>query len=253
MESVRVDVNRFNTTEIAQMFSDYVGRMQDTERHTKAACKEVEAFDLCCSSEFPYNYRLQSLMYEKMMNCAVEFEESGFIAGFQTAVVLLFGQNEPFSIPTQIPKAEQKRTLLEVVANPKEDGKEPKSPVEFRKNPSEMANFIDDSEYIKSTQIAEFFETSNFKVVRRIENLILPYCDSEQKKHFIKIDGYNIQHKKCVFYKLDSVACKLYLKELEPKRKSFVNIAGGYAKMQEVMQKMFPTEKVHLPAQVIDC
>ena len=30
----------FSDTELAQMFSDYVNRMQGEERHTAAACKE---------------------------------------------------------------------------------------------------------------------------------------------------------------------------------------------------------------------
>ena len=50
----------FSDTELAQMFSDYVNRMQGEERHTAAACKEVDAFDTCCQSEFPNNAKLQS-------------------------------------------------------------------------------------------------------------------------------------------------------------------------------------------------
>ena len=67
----------FSDTELAQMFSDYVNRMQGEERHTAAACKEVDDFDTCCQSEFPNNVRLQGLMWDKMMNAAVEYEESG--------------------------------------------------------------------------------------------------------------------------------------------------------------------------------
>ena len=92
-----IDIDKLSDAEIAQLFSDYVTRMEDMERHTKAACKEVDAFDLCCVSEFPRNIRLQNLMYDKMMNCAVEFEESGFIAGFRTAVALLNGQEAHFA------------------------------------------------------------------------------------------------------------------------------------------------------------
>ena len=84
-----MDYTRLSDAEIAQMFSDYVGRMQDKERHTRSACKEVDNFDTCCASEFPNNVRLQNLMYEKMMDAAVEFEESGFIAGFKTAVAII--------------------------------------------------------------------------------------------------------------------------------------------------------------------
>lgn len=234
-----VDITSLSATEIAQMFSDYVERMQDQERHTEAACKEVEAFDLCCASEFPRNIRLQSIMYDKMMNCAVEFEESGFIAGFQTAVALFSGKEEVLQEPTQIPTPEPPKRLPEAITKPK--GKE------FRENPPEDANFAKDG-YVKSTQIAEMFGQTNYKVVKRIEDLILPYCSEDLKKHFIKVDGYNIQHKRCVFYKLDDIACRLYIKEIEPKKSTFVNIAGGIAKLEELLQRMYPTEKIALPA-----
>lgn len=95
---------------------------------------------------------------------------------------------------------------------------------------------------ITTKQIAEMFETTNFKVVRRVENQILPYLDKESKAYFRKVEGVNVQHKPVTFYKLNKVACQQYLKQMEPKKKNFVNIAGGYAKMQELMEKVFPTE-----------
>lgn len=228
-----------SVTEIAQMFSDYVAKNEDTERHTVAACKEVEAFDLCCNSEFPNNYRLQCLMYDKMMNCAVEFEESGFIAGFQTAVALLSGQEEVLSKATQNPTLEAETRQHRAINDKK--GKE------FRENPPDNANFVNDG-YVKSTQIAEMFGQTNHKVVKRIDTQILPYCSDEMKSHFIKVDGYNIQHKRCVFYKMDDIACRLYIKEMDPKKSTFVNIAGGIAKLEELLQRMYPTERIALPA-----
>ena len=87
MERLTVEgVNILGDVLIAQMFHDYVERMEDKERHTQAACKEVDEFDACCSSEFSNDVRVQNLLYEKMMNVAVEFEESGFLAGFQVAM-----------------------------------------------------------------------------------------------------------------------------------------------------------------------
>jgi len=102
---------KYSDTEIAQMFSDYVTRMQDKPRHTGAALKESDAFDTFCESEFPRNRRLQVNLFERMMNCAVEYEESGFIAGFKTAMALKSGQEEVFSEPSNIstPKREKKR------------------------------------------------------------------------------------------------------------------------------------------------
>ena len=68
--------NRYSDTEIAQMFSDYVTRMEDRPRHTGAAIKEADAFNLFCESEFPMNVRLQTQLFERMMNTAIEYEES---------------------------------------------------------------------------------------------------------------------------------------------------------------------------------
>ena len=220
---------KLSDTEIAQMFADYVTRMKDRERHTGAAVKEADAFDTFLESEFPRNIRLQTNLYNRMMNTAVEYEESGFIAGFKTAMALLSGQEELLPAPTQIttPKAETSKPIYAPAIN---------------------SNFIEEDGVINTKQIADMFETTNFKVVRRIEKQILPYLDEGTRKYFVKVEGHNIQHKPTVFYKLNKTACSLYLKEMEPKRKNFVNIAGGYAKLQELMRKVFPTEKVPLPA-----
>lgn len=227
MRGIEIDTSKLSNTEIAQMFSDYVNRMQDTERHTEAACKEADAFDLCCSSEFPNNVRLQNLMWEKMMNVAVEFEESGFIAGFKTAMAFLSGQEEYLFQPTQISTLEEEKSLHKAVNEPQEE-----------------VIMVDtaNKDCITTKQIAEMFETTNFKVVRRIEKQILPHLDAESKKYFDKVVGKNIQHKPITFYRLNKAACQLYLKEIEPKRKNFINIAGGYAKLQELMEMVFPAE-----------
>ena len=54
---------KLSDTEIAQMFADYVTRMEDRERHTGAAVKEADAFDTFLESEFPRNIRLQTNLY----------------------------------------------------------------------------------------------------------------------------------------------------------------------------------------------
>lgn len=263
--------DRYSDSEISQMFSDYVTRMEDKPRHTKAAIKEVDAFDTYCESEFPRNVRVQNGLYERMMNAAVEYEESGFIAGFKTAMALMSGNDELLPTPVE-PHGEaekaQEQTISSQINN--SSSKEEKSQHEavtasktagtaaqeptadesasFRKNPPNVANFAEDNDHVNTVQIAEMFGTTNFKVVRRIETKILPFCDEKIKEHFIRVEGYNIQHKRCTFYRLDSVACRLYLDELEPKKRTYINIAGGVAKMQELMQKLFPTERLALPA-----
>lgn len=75
--------------QISEMFSDYVTSKEDEERHTQAACKEADAFELYCDCLFPGNTRMQTDLYDKMMDVAVEFEESGFVAGVKWILDLL--------------------------------------------------------------------------------------------------------------------------------------------------------------------
>lgn len=212
---------------ISEMFRNYVASTEDKERHTEMACKEVDAYDRFCEEVFPGNARMQSESYDKMMNAAVEFEESGFIAGARWMLMLIQGKElhiEP--LPT-IPPLDAEQSQQEAVNASKED-----------------AMLVDtaNTDCITTKQIAEMFETTNFKVVRRIEKQILPYLDTESKKYFDKVEGRNVQHKPITFYRLNKAACQLYLKEIEPKRKNFINIAGGYAKLQELMELVFPAE-----------
>ena len=224
-----VAISNFNMTEIAQMLSDYVCRMEDKERHTEAACKEVDNFDICCMSEFPNNVRLQKLMLDKMMDCAVEFEESGFIAGFQTAVALLLGKEEILPQPTQITSHEEEKRLHVAISKPQKA--------------SEACIGC-----ITSLQIAELFGHRNQKVISRIEERILPYLDKDSRAYFEKVDGVNIQNKPVTFYKMNRVACQMYLDLMESKKSTFVNIAGGYAKLQELMERVFPTDRIAVTA-----
>lgn len=99
---------------------------------------------------------------------------------------------------------------------------------------------------ITTKQIAELFSTSNFKVVRRIDERIMPYLDSETRKNFQLVRGFNSQHKKTTFYRLNRTACELYLEEIS-KYKKLVNIAGGCGAMQELVAKVFPADARSLP------
>lgn len=69
-------------------FTQYVESFDNKERHTPEACQAVDQF----SSDIenidttqPDDYQQQSRLYNSMMNAAVEFEESGFIAGMRWA------------------------------------------------------------------------------------------------------------------------------------------------------------------------
>ena len=212
-----MEATKFSVTEIAQMFSDYVERMQNKERHTQAACKEVAAFDLCCDSEFPNNARLQNLMFEKMMNCAVEYEESGFIAGFQTAAALLCGKEDLLHQPAEIPTPETETTFLEPIATPQEE-----------------VNLT----FISTRKIGEMFDTPNWKVVKRIEDNILPECSEQEKKGFIKCTEKNEQKRDTIVYRLDHQACKLYIQYMSRSTK-FFNVAAGIGKLQEMINAVF--------------
>ena len=83
---MKMDASKFTNEEIKELFKQYVTENEDRERHTEAACKEVDAFDQFCEELFPGMLQRQRKVYDKMMDVAVEFEEGGFIAGFITAM-----------------------------------------------------------------------------------------------------------------------------------------------------------------------
>lgn len=74
--------------EITRLFCDYVTRTESRPRHTAEAEREVDVFDQFCADAFPHDIKLHIELLDRMMNVAVEFEESGFIAGFKTAMRL---------------------------------------------------------------------------------------------------------------------------------------------------------------------
>ena len=95
-------INMTNVTDemLAEMFIDYINSMENEERHTKKACKEVENFDKYCEELFPNDIKQQTSIYDKMMDVAVEYEESGFIAGARWILNLIKEQEE--TKPTSI-------------------------------------------------------------------------------------------------------------------------------------------------------
>jgi len=56
---------------------------------------------------------------------------------------------------------------------------------------------------ITSKQIAEMFESTNAKVVRRIDRMIVPMIDSDSRNGFEKYNGVNVQNKPITFYRLN--------------------------------------------------
>lgn len=223
------DTLRFNDNAIKELFCQYVGGFEDAERHSKSAVQEVEIFDSFCSGALSSNMGLQIALYNKMMNVAVEFEEGGFVSGFKYAMNLLLAQEQENEADTQIPILEAETRQHEAVKVSNGD-------------------FKPDECFITSLQIGELFQTPNFKIVKRIEERIMPLLDESSKALFQKASGMNTQNKPVMYYKLNQAACKMYLEVMEPNKAKFLNIAGGYAKLQELMQKVFPTEQVPLPA-----
>lgn len=220
-------LRQLDGTAISRLFCDYVSGMADKPRHTVQADLEVDIFDQFLAGAFPHNAKLHNKLYDRMMSVAVEFEESGFISGFRYALALLIGQELDSSEPEQIPTVETGKTAHEALTGSHEQ--------------IQMVDSVG-TDCITTKQIAEMFGTTNFKVVRRIEKQILPYLDQESQKFFCRVEGCNIQHKPVVFYKLNRAACQMYLQSVETKKKSFINIAGGYAKLQELMEKVFPSD-----------
>ena len=69
--------------QLAEYFREYVDGCQCKERHTEAACNEVEQYDKMVAYFFPKELKPQNRFYDKMMDVAVEYEESGFMAGYR--------------------------------------------------------------------------------------------------------------------------------------------------------------------------
>lgn len=224
---------KFNDKAIQQLFFQYVESCQDKERHSAEAVRCAEVFDDFCSRHIEGDMLKKIEAYTKMTDVAVEFEEGGFIAGFKMAMNLLLAQEPNLSDDTQNTTYEAGESQHEAV------------------NASNDASDDDarmDNCFITSVQIAELFGQVHSKVMHRIEDRIMPFLDETSKAMFKKEIGKNRQNKDLPFYKLNQAACMMYLEIMESKKTQFINIAGGYAKLQELMQSTFRTEAVPLPA-----
>ena len=224
----------YNVSDIRKLFRDYVLSFGSSPRHPQAAVRETELFNEFLNGAFPLNGTIRSELYQRMMNCAVEFEESGFIAGFQVGfqcaanpdadhVNLVCANGDPsmdaISSQTANPSASEREKPGDVPAEPKN--------VKSGTSAS-----------ISSREIADMFGTTNAKVVYRIEDVILPALDKKRKRFFRLTIGTTRQHRRCKMYYLNKAACELYLAEMDPSKK-FVNVANGIVELTERMKAVF--------------
>lgn len=134
--------------------------MQDHERHTDTACKEVAASDECCSRVFPEDARLQNVLNDKMMNCAVEFEENGFIAGFNTAFYMLFGLDNGFSFSTQQTTSPAGKSQHRVIQDSQWCSKKPQIDKEMENKKSEKAKIVHEKSWINILTQSRYLKCS---------------------------------------------------------------------------------------------
>lgn len=233
----------YSDQSIGRMFDDYVDSTNGKERHTASAVRDYDIFADYVENETRSSNAVQNALLEKAMDFAVEYEESGFIAGFRWAVMMLLrGAPEP---PAEAPEQASKPPARKSYSEPVKPAPAPSTP-RLRDTDDDLCVDKPVPGCITTKQIAELFCTTNFKVVRRINERILPYIDSETQRNFTMVRGFNSQHKMTTFYRLNRTACELYLEEIS-KYKKLVNVAGGCGAFQELIAKVFPADARSLP------
>ena len=222
-----------NTEAIRKMFRDYVENADGKPRHSQEARYQAGMFSSFLDGAIPYNMKLRDAIYARMMDCAVEYEQSGFIAGvrfvlnrFEDITEALRIGNYP--IQSEAEAERQADTAQKGRQNPETADDTPADTEEEQVNAC-----------ISSKQIAEIFESTNAKVVRRIEERIMPNLDAQSQQYFRMDVKYTPQNRRYKIYYLNKTACDLYMAEMEPHKK-FISIAGGLVKMRELMKKVFP-------------
>lgn len=221
----------YDTAAIQKMYSEYVLACDGQDRHTEGVRKKLGAYNAFMAGAFPMNSRIQNDLYERMMECAVEFEESGFIAGFgigfRCALGLLQSSASPVRMETPLD------TSQEETPSPATD--EAKAESDFW-----TPKGTDTRGCITSRDIAELFGVTHCSVVQRIER-ILPRLDAESKGFFRVGTHLSPKNRMYKMYLLNKAACDLYIEEIN-KYSQFINIAGGLGKMQRLMKEVFPAE-----------
>lgn len=201
--------------QLAEYFKEYVESCQCKERHTDAACNEVEQYDKLVAYFFPKELKPQVKLYDKMMDVAVEYEESGFMAGYRMCLKHL---------------QEQEQSVGSEATNP--------TPEEIKPQVQVETGSVDALDFISSRQIGDMFSAPNGKVVRRIKNQILPYCTDEQRKEFSLTSERSRQNKYIEVYRLSKKACGIYLDHME-KWSGMLNVMNGISEMRKKMQEVF--------------
>lgn len=210
------DVQKELTNEqLGEYFKEYVESYQCKERHTDAACNEVEQYDKLVAYFFPKELKPQVKLYDKMMDVAVEYEESGFMAGYRMCLKHL---------------QEQEQSVGSEATNP--------TPEEIKPQVQVETGSVDALDFISSRQIGDMFSAPNGKVVRRIKNQILPYCTEEQRKEFSLTSERSRQNKYIEVYRLSKKACGIYLDHME-KWSGMLNVMNGISEMRKKMQEVF--------------
>ena len=258
----------YDVAAIQRMFRDYVGREDGKNRHTQEANYQIGLYSAFTAGAFQTNSRLQDDLYNRMMDCAVEFEESGFIAGFgigfRCALSLLYAPTSTARPDLTIIPPMGETMLHGPLQNPKDaepvsvnTGNETaahetaQKPAEVEKKPElkggEMATAMPDVMKavqigsISSRDIAKMFDVTHRSIICRIENVIMPELD-EDRRAFFRLDvETNRQHRKFKVYRLNKAACEIYLDEMETYKK-YINVSGGLVKMRELMKAVFPTK-----------
>ena len=234
---------RCDSASLQKMFRDYVGSTNFKPRHTKEAYNEVVLLCEFLNGAFPNNPSLRDTLYEHMMDCAVEFEESGFIAGVRFALGLSTEPVQPSndgSSPSLPVTPDEVQTAFHGNTQGEQNPSGTPSPVDADKSPAN-AGKVNTPAFISTRQISELFEASHAKIVKRIEDTIMPRLDKQTRKYFQMEIEYTKQHRRYKVYYLNRTACELYMEEMEGYKK-YVNIAGGLVKMRELMKVVFPVE-----------
>lgn len=111
---------------ISRMFCDYVDSTNCKERHTAAAVRDYDVFADYVENETRSSNTVQNALLEKAMDFAVEYEESGFIAGFRWAVMMfLHGAPEP---PAEAPERASEPPTRKLQPEPAKPAPAPSAP-----------------------------------------------------------------------------------------------------------------------------
>ena len=235
----------YDTAAIQKMYGEYVLACDGTDRHTDGVREKLGAYNAFAAGAFSMNSQIQGDLYERMMDCAVEFEESGFIAGFGIGFRCALGLLQGSATPA---REEINSTTSDAETTPQEATPELKAPETTPAN-TDTAKVESDSWKLKGTDtrncitsrdIAKLFGVTHCSVVQRIERIILR-LDAESRGFFRAGTYVSPKNRMYKMYRLNKAACDLYIQEID-KYAQFMNITGGLAKMRELMKEVFPAE-----------